>query len=74
MADLTLAELEDILGNPIVLLTWTHPRTKATRTISVEDLTPALQTQFLRWINDRIATKVATQSAITPQSPTHIGS
>lgn len=53
MANLTLAQIEDFVGSPIVLLTHTNLQ-GVSKTISVEDLPAAAQTAFVNWVNARL--------------------
>jgi hypothetical protein len=53
MANLTLAQIEDSIGSPIVLLTHVS-KAGVAKTISVEDLSAAAQAVFVAWVNARL--------------------
>jgi hypothetical protein len=51
----TLAQLKDQLGDPIVFLQHTNPVTHVTRAFTDADLGPVALAVVLAWINARLA-------------------
>jgi hypothetical protein len=55
MPTLTLAQIKDILGDPIVLMTFRNPRTGVVRAFTDLDLPAAAVTALVAFINARFA-------------------
>lgn len=54
MANLTLQQLEDFLGNPIVILQLVHPQTHKVIELTLESLPPTAQAVVLQFINSHL--------------------
>jgi hypothetical protein len=51
MANLTIAQIEDAIGKPIVLLTAVRRSTGKVIQITFDDLPPVAQAAVLAWLN-----------------------
>jgi hypothetical protein len=54
MANYTWDQLKAALGNPIILITFTHPTTGKVIEFTTDDLPLTAQTVLLQWINSRL--------------------
>jgi len=54
MANLTLDQLHDAVGSPIVLLSFWNPSTKKIVEVTIESLSPTAQAAVLQFINNHL--------------------